>query len=413
MFGIVVSVVTFGLILAWTLRLPPRLLGVYSRPGFWYWPKVLVFFLLVKLRRWQGSRHKDGEDAGYGVKSRASPELMDCVQPLSDHPKAIDAVYFNSGSENGHYVVAAAARRPHGVVNGVLYIRIPSLGVLQLPKTPDTMLFGEGKEFAAEGLRLSPVRAMREWRIQYEGPMKLRGEPLSSFDVHLDAKWTSEQPYFDFDTDMDAMALARSMAREPWSRQYFEDLKAAHQTHYEQMGRIEGTVVVDGHAYILRLDSMRDHSYGHKREWKHIHRYGLHMITTEDKLQINVGIVCQPITCSQLELGYVSDGRQVFPVTSVDLPLWQHGEGGHPPTDYAFAFTAGNKEYMVEVSVVDSPQFYIGWEWESRVVERFATFKVNGRRGWGIAEWQYRYKGGRPYSYSSRDPAWASELIKG
>lgn len=39
----------------------------------------------------------------------------------------------------------------------------------------------------------------------------------------------------------------------------------AHQTHYEQMGRIEGTVVVDGHAYILRLDSMRDHSYGKSR----------------------------------------------------------------------------------------------------------------------------------------------------
>lgn len=36
----------------------------------------------------------------------------------------------------------------------------------------------------------------------------------------------------------------------------------AHQTHYEQMGRLDGTVVIDGHAHVLRLDSMRDHSYG-------------------------------------------------------------------------------------------------------------------------------------------------------
>lgn len=54
---------------------------------------------------------------------------------------------------------------------------------------------------------------------------RIRGSPLSRYKVELDVQWTSDQPYFDFDTDMDAMALARSIAREPWSRKYFQGLR--------------------------------------------------------------------------------------------------------------------------------------------------------------------------------------------
>lgn len=43
----------------------------------------------------------------------------------------------------------------------------------------------------------------------------------------------------------------------------------------------------------------------------------------------------------RLEMGYIYHEGQMEPVTGVDLILWQHGENGHPPTDYAFTFTAG------------------------------------------------------------------------
>jgi len=88
-------------------------------------------------------------EAGYGTKSKNSPEEMDKVQPLSTHFQgihqimnymksdhrewsrqlkisliflAIDAVYFNGANADGFYVVTATARRPHGVVNGFLII---------------------------------------------------------------------------------------------------------------------------------------------------------------------------------------------------------------------------------------------------------------------------------------------------
>ena len=36
------------------------------------------------------------------------------------------------------------------------------------------------------------------------------------------------------------------MAREPWSREYFDRLREAHQSHYQQFGRLTGRLVVDG-----------------------------------------------------------------------------------------------------------------------------------------------------------------------
>lgn len=44
-------------------------------------------------------------------------------------------------------------------------------------------------------------------------------------DVELDAIWSTKLKQFDFDTDMSSMAISRAMAREPWSREYFQTLK--------------------------------------------------------------------------------------------------------------------------------------------------------------------------------------------
>ena len=52
-----------------------------------------------------------------------------------------------------------------------------------------------------------------------------------------------------------------------------------------------------------------------------------------------IGVVSQPSTFSSLELGYVcTPNGRCLPVQEVDLPLWQHGEGGQDPKDFAFRF---------------------------------------------------------------------------
>lgn len=61
----------------------------------------------------------------------------------------------------------------------------------------------------------------------------------------------------------------------------------------------------------------------------------------------------------------------------------------------------GCQKYVVQVQAHTDFEFYIGEGAESRVVELYSDFVVNGVRGSGIAEWQYRNVNGLPGSSSS------------
>lgn len=337
----------------------------------------------------------------YGWKSDSPPEKMDRIQVLPpSEPKAVDAVYFVGASSKGQYFVAATARRPNDHIDGFCYVRIPEVGLLKSPKLPDTSLkaSASGTYTTTDGLRIEPVEPMKRWRLTYDGVMKLDGSDSDPVVVHFDLTWKSDLPFFDFNTDIPPAAMARTLAREPWSRQYFQDLQKFHQEHYEQMGQITGTVQVEGHGtYDVALDGMRDHSFSKHRDWKRLHRYGLHSVTVEDGTRFCVGIISQPGFLSVFEMGYLytPDGR-LHGVDWCNLELFRHGEKGRPPVDYSFTFRAGGKQYLVQCQVLFSPELFIGEEWEARIVERMCRYRVNGREAWGFAEWEYRHHGGRP-----------------
>ena len=160
--------------------------------------------------------------------------------------------------------------------------------------------------------------------------------------------WRSDEGIFNYDTDMSPYAAARAFAKEDWNKQYFKDLEKAHQTHYEQMGRIDGELEFcndkkdddinagekNGKSFVLQMPSFRDHSYGmhrnchlkhclvarnkipflmefdimtyrkelflgYERDWKLMHRYIFHHIFMEDGTKAVVGIVCEPSICSK------------------------------------------------------------------------------------------------------------------
>jgi hypothetical protein len=54
---------------------------------------------------------------------------------------------------------------------------------------------------------------------------RLHGDPKKMYDVAVYVKFTSSLQYFDFDTDMDDLTVARGMALEPWNQEYFSTLK--------------------------------------------------------------------------------------------------------------------------------------------------------------------------------------------
>jgi hypothetical protein len=413
----------FFIFLAQRSGSPVKFAGVYAQPGKLYYIKLVAFYLLMKIRKWKDARDKSKikdhtnlatYDSGYGTTSKNSPEEMDKIQPLSAHIKAIDAVYFNGANKDGFYIVAATARRSHGVVDGFFIFTIPGIGTLVSPKFPDTLLFGAGNEYyGSEGFRFEPVTPMKHWKLRYNGELKLESDPSKRFKVDFVADWKTNLPYFDYDSMIPAWTMAKAFAKESWSRQYFQNLKEAHQTHYEQHGNMIGKIRVDDQTYSFDIPSMRDHSYGFKREWKYLHRYMFHAWNTVDGRRFGTIVVSQPKTSSFLELGYMyeKDGT-MHPVEAIDLPLWNQGENGTPPTDYGYTFRANGKVHYVQVQVLETQNFHIGWEWEARIVERHCRFWVDGVEGFGVSECQYNHKDGRPEDFAASDPDWAKDFRK-
>ena len=126
-------------LLLWKLLLPaPRpILGIYARRGARARLKQCVMWLLLKLRK----RRAGGEEAGLGVRKTDNPALLERAQKLGPGNLAIDAVLFSGAAQDGTGVVVAAARRPAGLVQIILLVRLPGRGVLVHPVHPDSKDF--------------------------------------------------------------------------------------------------------------------------------------------------------------------------------------------------------------------------------------------------------------------------------
>lgn len=379
-----------------TAKDPSPVCGIYNQKNKWYFVKFcfLKFMLYLRKKQNQNAQVTSGSNAGYGMRSRNTPEDMEKAQTLPEEkPLAVDAVYFNGGNKDGQYVVAATARRQNNIVQTILYLRIPEIGFLEIPSLPDTRLQGTEKNaFAAGGLKFDVVKPMKKWKLSYNGKMRNRTTD-KLVDVIFDLEWEAFTKYFDFDTDLHPNAMADAIAREKWSRKYFDVLKSVHQTHYEQFGQISGTVNISGEEKYIKVDGVRDHSYGNIRDWKYFHRYALQYCTLEDRTAICVGTICMPLTMSRLLVGYVlhPDGK-MDSVSWSDFEFYDYGEDGKPPKEMSLEFTAGDETYNMKITVIEAPIFYIGEGRDAKIHERFCTYDVNGQKGWGISEWDYRNK---------------------
>ena len=79
------------------------------------------------------------------------------------------------------------------------------------------------KPWHAEGLEIDMVEPMKQWTVKYEGDL-IHQKSKKVYKCKLETTFTSIIPYFDFDADMDGWSVAKAFAREPWSREYFDQV---------------------------------------------------------------------------------------------------------------------------------------------------------------------------------------------
>jgi len=128
----------------------------------------------------------------------------------------------------------------------------------------------EGEGFRFGNLYWKPIITGRTWEIGYDGKMEDRNG--NELDAKVNMMFTGRHPLYDFAASSDPGAIADAIADEKWNRTFFSELKELSQTHYEQTGKIEGTLKLGEETFNIDMISLRDHSFG-PRSWQQWDRH--------------------------------------------------------------------------------------------------------------------------------------------
>lgn len=216
---------------------PEPIFGKYSQRGKWFYLKYFIFLCVLYIRKvsWNYLFVLDTHliqsfqwRSGTKVLSAKEKERFDRPNKLSTDKNGFNAVFYIGANSQGWRVVFGQERRHQGIIHSVLYFLVPGKGLYKLPQLPDAMVFStvdgqENDRFMGGGLLSEPKEAMKRWRLSYKGDLLHNGEIVKN--CSFDGEFVSQIGYLDYDTDISLKAIAKSIATEPWSRSYFDNLK--------------------------------------------------------------------------------------------------------------------------------------------------------------------------------------------
>ncbi len=184
-----------------------------------------------------------------------------------DDPLYNDSSFFYGGDETGNAFIARMAFRGKKRKPEVWFdFYLKDYGYVGLKGIPGE----EGVGFQFGELYWKPLEIGRKWEIGYKGP--LSGRNGVEMDAGVRLVFTGMHPVYDFVASSDRSANADAIAEEKWSKEFFKKLKELSQTHYEQTGKLTGTVKLDDKIIDLDMKGLRDHSFG-PRSWEQWDRH--------------------------------------------------------------------------------------------------------------------------------------------
>ncbi|KAI1235585.1 hypothetical protein IHE44_0002466, partial [Lamprotornis superbus] len=257
---------------------------------------------------------------------------------------ALDSLYFTGFAEtNRTFVIARLARRPAGLCEMWLFLRLDGIGEFE-----------------------------------------------NSTDV------------FNFNVDSNPSTFARALAREPWTIELFQRVKKQREQHFrhEQWGQSVGEIEIENYGKTeLSLKGIRSHSYG-VRNWAEIHRYVMILAHFEDGTAAHLTLINMPATTTHLTVGYVffPDGRKAG-IEWSNASLAELAEDGVIQDEYGVSFTAGGESFDVSAALDKQtcPVVYNGLTGSGVFHECIADFQLNGLTpGWGLVEFYYRDEAAQP-----------------
>ena len=221
----------------------------------------------------------------------------------------------------------------------------------------------------------------KTWEFSFDGKL-INIRTGKECDAKIKGEFTASGRIFEFGHHLDSSVMAKAIAKEKWSKAFFNTLKENNQVHYEQPGKALISLKIDKNSKELTLPAMRDHSYG-KRDWKYMNKHFWLMGLFEDGSHLNANMVSYPAV-KRLETGYfVSDST----VCVKEAKLLGAMPSSGVPEDLTYsAKLLDGREFKVSCKHEMTFEFPFGGY---TIYEGIGSFEYNGIKGRGILEFGY------------------------
>ena len=232
-----------------------------------------------------------------------------------------------------------------------------------------------------ENVPLKVTRSEDGWRISYRG--EITREDNITVAAEFDGEFTSKEPPIDFFSHMPPIRTAKAMAGEKWSRQFFAEVQSNNQVHYEQTGRLHGTLKIDGQLIQIDLPCVRDHSFG-KRDWNYMNNH-IWLMAVNDTSQLNFSMVSYP-AMSIMEVGNYKAANK--PMAYMIEASYDRSSvvKGSVPEKLELAVTLDNKTRLDITAKKTDEESYLFQNGEYCLMEGVGEFTINGEPFRGIIE---------------------------
>ncbi|XP_068006935.1 uncharacterized protein [Melanerpes formicivorus] len=365
----------------------------------------------VPLKRWALGCLLLFHGAGRQRAAGALPAEPRRPRPLRPDPHALDSVYFTGFAEtNKTFVIARLAKRPDGICEMWLFLRVDGIGEFEHPQHPNMMVSDESEElWSGGGLTIEYLEPQARWKINFDGLLR-KGpyrqqwseEEGELVPVKFSFHWDNFTEVFNFNVDSHPSTFAQAIAMEPWTMEFFQRVKKQRDQHFrhEQWGQAVGEIEINHEkTEALSLKGVRSHSYG-VRDWSEIYRYVMILAHFEDGTAAHLTVINMPATTTNLTVGYVffPDGRKAG-IERSNASLAEMADDGVIREEYGVTFTAGGKYFEVSARLDKQacPVVYNGLTGRGVFHECIADFQLNGlTQGWGLVEFYYRDEVAQP-----------------
>jgi hypothetical protein len=246
----------------------------------------------------------------------------------------------------------------------------------------------------ASPLHVECIEVEKKWKIIFRGEMQSLTNKEIRVQACFDGVFEATAPIFDFFYHADPGSMASAIAREKWNKTFFQEIQKNNQTHYEQAGKLKGTLNINQIDKQIDLYALRDHSFG-KRDWNYMDKHMWLMALTENGDALNISTVSYP-ALSGIAVGNFNRRGKVFDIIHFHSSndLINNGKGADQFKLQAKMITGELLQITVER---DAEVVYSFAQGQYILREGMGSFTINGEKARGIIEFGFNKDNSRWY----------------